>query len=305
MESSIDRKHLYIFLGLAFGLAWIIALIVFLTGGLANSPEIIPGSKLTLAVVLVAVGYMWAPALAHIFTRLITRQGWQDLWLKPNFRENFKYWVIAWFGPGVLTILGIAAYFLVFPGQYDGNLTMLRNMMASNPASKGVDPWTVVLAQTVSALVISPLINGFFTFGEEFGWRAYMLPMLRPMGDWKAYLVSGIIWGVWHAPIIAMGHNYGLEYPGYPWLGILAMIWFCILCGTFLGWVSGCAGSVWPAVIGHAALNGIAGLGALFIASGKANILLGPTPVGVLSSVGFLIAALLIFFLPAKKTASM
>jgi membrane protease YdiL (CAAX protease family) len=303
MESSIDRKHLFIFLSFAFGIAWIIALIVFLTGGLVNSPEIVPGSKITLAVVLVAVGYMWAPALAHIFTRLITRQGWQDLWLKPNFKQNFKYWVIAWFGPGVLTILGIAAYFLVFPGQYDSNLTMLRNLMASNPASKGVDPWTVVLAQTVSALVMAPVINSIFTLGEEFGWRAYMLPMLRPLGDIKAYLISGVIWGLWHAPIIAMGHNYGLEYTGYPWLGILAMTWFCILCGTFLGWVSGRAASVWPAVIGHAALNGIAGLGALFIANGKANVLLGPTPVGVLSSVGFLLATLLIFFLPAKKTA--
>jgi len=303
MESTVDRKRLYIYLGLAFGIAWSVGLIIYLTGGLVNSPVVIPGSAITLAVLLEAFGYMWAPALAHIFTRLITRQGWQDLRLTPNFKKNWKFWLAAWFGPAIMTILGIAVYFLIFPGQFDGNLTTLRTMLASNPASKGTDPWLIVIAQTISALIMAPAINSFFTFGEEFGWRAYMLPMLLPLGDKKAYLISGVIWGLWHAPVIAMGHNYGLEYPGFPWVGIVIMVWFCILCGTFLGWASSRAGSVWPAVIGHAGLNGIAALGLLFVAGGKADNLLGPSPVGIIGSIGFLIAALLILFLPKKEQA--
>jgi membrane protease YdiL (CAAX protease family) len=301
MESSVDRKRLYIFLGFAFGIAWIVGLIIYLTGGLAKSPEIIPGSNITLAVILEAFGYMWAPALAHIFTRLVTRPGWHDLWLKPYFKNGWKYWLAGWFGPGVLTIVGIAVYFLFFPGQFDGNLTSLRSLLDANPTSKGTDPWLIVIAQTLSAFIMAPVINSFFTFGEEFGWRGYLLPLLLPLGEKKAYLLSGIIWGLWHAPVIAMGHNYGLEYAGFPWLGILAMIWFCILCGTFLGWASLRAGSVWPAVIGHAALNGIAALGMLFVAGGKANNLLGPIPVGVIGSIGFLIAALLILINPGKN----
>jgi len=300
MNTEIQKKPLYIYLGFAFGIAWLTALILFFNGGIANSPEIIPGTKITLALVLMAIVYMWAPALAHIFTRLVTHMGWQDLYLRPNFKKNWKFWAAAWITPALATILGGVLYFLLFPAQYDANLTTLSKALAENPASANVNPWIVVIGQLVSAILVSPVINGFFTFGEEFGWRGFMFPRMLPMGEKKAYLVSGVIWGLWHAPVIAMGHNYGLEYPGFPWLGILAMVWFCILAGTFLAWASTQAGSVWPAVIGHAAVNGIAGVALLFLL-GTPFTLLGPTPVGIVGSVGYLIVFCLIFF--RKQTA--
>lgn len=96
-----------------------------------------------------------------------------------------------------------------------------------------------------------------------------------PLGARRAFVLTGAIWGVWHWPVIAMGHNWGLDYPGVPWLGMLAMVWFTFLIGTFLGWATLRSGSVWPAVIGHGAINGIAGIAMLF-ARGRPNPLLGP-----------------------------
>ena len=90
MNNGLDVKRLGIFLALAFGLAWIIGLVIFLTGGLVNSPVLVPQLQLTLAVVLLAVGYMWAPALAHVLTRLLTREGWQDTWLRPHFKRGWR-----------------------------------------------------------------------------------------------------------------------------------------------------------------------------------------------------------------------
>ena len=84
-------------------------------------------------------------------------------------------------------------------------------------------------------------------------------------------VVMGIVWGLWHAPIIAMGHNYGTEYPGAPWTGILATIWIMFILGTFLGWAALRGGSVWPAVIGHGAFNGIAGI-YVFFTQGSPNL---------------------------------
>jgi hypothetical protein len=52
--------------------------------------------------------------------------------------------------------------------------------------------------------------------------------------------------------------------------------------------------SVWPAVIGHAAVNGIGSLGTLFV-RGHPNPLLGPAPAGVIGGLGLAIIALLIF----------
>lgn len=301
MNSSFDRKRLFTYLGFAFGLAWLVALIVFLTGGIANSPEVFPGTKITLALILISLGYMWAPGLAHIFTRLITHQGWDDLFLRLNFKAGWKYWLAAWVGPAILTILGGAAYFFIFPAQYDAGLTIVQKLLSANPASASINPWLVIVGQLVAGILVSPVVNSFFTFGEEFGWRGYMLPHLLPLGERKAYLLSGVIWGLWHAPVIAMGHNYGLDYWGFPWLGILAMIWFCIVVGTFLGWVSIKGKSVWPAVIGHAAVNGIAGLTMLFTL-GSPNLLLGPTPVGVIGLVGYLAVFCWILF-SVKETA--
>lgn len=289
--STIDRRRVTVFLAFAYGIAWAFALVVYLTGGLVNSPVLIPALNVTLATVLLALGVMWAPALAHILTRLVTREGWGDVGLRPNLRRGWPYWLAAWFLPGILTLVGMIAFFALFPTFFDPSLGAIMQLL---PPGASIDPWVLAVAQLVQAMLIAPLINGFFTFGEEFGWRAYLQPKLMPLGGRTAILLVGLIWGLWHAPIIAMGHNYGFDYPGAPWSGILMFVWIAVLFAALLGWVTVRGGSVWPAVIGHGAINGIAGLGVLFL-QGQPNPLLGPLPVGVIGSLGFAVAAAIIF----------
>ncbi len=289
--STIDRRSVTVFLAFAYGIAWAFALVVYLTGGLVNSPVLIPALNVTLATVLLALGVMWAPALAHILTRLVTREGWGDVGLRPNLRRGWPYWLAAWFLPGILTLVGMIAFFALFPTFFDPSLGAIMQLL---PPGASIDPWVLAVAQLVQAMLIAPLINGFFTFGEEFGWRAYLQPKLMPLGGRTAILLVGLIWGLWHAPIIAMGHNYGFDYPGAPWSGILMFVWIAVLFAALLGWVTVRGGSVWPAVIGHGAINGIAGLGVLFV-QGQPNPLLGPLPVGVIGSLGFAVAAAIIF----------
>jgi uncharacterized protein len=301
MEKQVDTRRIWIFLAFAFGIAWATGLVIYLTGGIVNSPKILGGS-VSLALILEATAYMGAPMLAHILTRLVTHEGWKNVFLRPNFRKGWRYWLICWFGPGILTIVGMGFYFLIFPQYFDPALGVVQQLLGAAAARTGsplstINPWLIVFAQTVQALLIAPLLNGIATFGEEFGWRAYLQPRLLPLGARKAMLLMGVIWGVWHWPIIAMGHNYGLNYVGYPWLGMLMMVWFTFLLGVFLGWAVLRAGSVWPAVIGHAAINGIAGLSALLV-KGNPNPLLGPAPVGIVGSIGFIIVVLLIWLSP-------
>ena len=298
MITKENTRRLWIFILLAFGLSWLFALIVYLTGGLADSPVLFPGTPITVALVLFAVGFMWSPALAHILTRLITREGWKRTFIKPNFRRAWPYWLIAWVTPGLLSIAGVLLFFLLFPGNYDSDLGFIRDQLQQTSGSMDViNPWVMVAASTIQAIIIAPLVNGLFTFGEEFGWRAYLQPKLMPLGGRKAVLITGIIWGVWHWPAIIMGHNYGLEYSGYPWAGMLVMVWFTFLTGTFLGWVTIKGDSVWPAVIGHGAINGIASIGFLFI-QGQPNPLLGPAPTGIIASIPWVIFALILFIFP-------
>jgi CAAX protease family protein len=298
MEStSLTKKRIIIYLAISFGIAWITGLVIYLTGGLVDSPKL--AGNISLAFVLLATTYMGAPALANLLTRIITKEGWSNAFLRPKIKSGWLFWLAAWFVPGLLTIIGAIAFFLIFPANYDPGLTVLREMLESSAASVGqplpeINPWIIVIAQTAQAILIAPVLNALPTFGEEFGWRAYLQPKLMTlMNGRKVILLSGVIWGIWHWPAIVMGHNYGLDYPGSPWLGPLAMVWFCIVLGTFIGWVALKGGSVWPAVIAHAAINGIAGIGALLM-QGNVNPLLGPMPTGIIGSIGFSVVAMVL-----------
>ncbi len=302
-QNNIDWKRIAIFLGFAFGISWLTGLVIFLRGGLIESPELIPDSGITEAFVLLATGYMFAPAIGHGATRLITREGWQDLWLTTRFKTGWLYWLAAWFGTPLLIAIGALVYYSLFPQHFDADLVLVTGLLSASGESLPIDPGTLVAIQLVQGILLSPFLNLIPIFGEEFGWRAYLLPKLLPLGERKAYLLSGLIWGLWHAPVIAMGYNYGFDYPGAPWSGVLMFIWVCFVMGTFFGWATLRAKSVWPAVIGHAVLNGTASAVVLFTLEG-ANPLLGPSVVGIIGALGFTLITIWIFLrgIPANQT---
>ena len=87
--------------------------------------------------------------------------------------------------------------------------------------------------------------------GEEYGWRGYLQQELIKMGRVKGVLLVGIIWGVWHAPVIAMGHN----YPGHPVLGPILMVAYAVFLAYVLGYAVLKSGSIWLAAYLHALNN--------------------------------------------------
>ena len=302
MEKS-NIKRIWIFLGFAFGISWATGLVIYLTGGLQNSPMLsIEGTSFSLAYLLLATAYMFGPAIANLLTRWITKEGKANLMLEPHFdRKRWVYWLCAWFLPGLLTIAGLAFFFTVFPQFYDSQLGLITSQLEALDNPTTLNPWMVVVLQAGQALLLSPLLNAVSTFGEEFGWRGYLLSKLLPLGERKAVLLSGVIWGVWHWPVILMGYNYGLDYFGAPFLGPLAMVWFTLVLGILFGWVTIKTDNVWPAVIAHGALNGIASLGILFV-TGNPSSLLGPAPTGIIGGMGFTLVALILFILPGALT---
>lgn len=85
-------------------------------------------------------------------------------------------------------------------------------------------------------------------FGEEFGWRVYLQDRLFYLfGGYKGVLILGIIWGVWHSGTIILGMN----YPGQPVLGNIAMIFGTIIMGIIFSYAVLKTGSVWIAVLLH------------------------------------------------------
>lgn len=104
-----------------------------------------------------------------------------------------------------------------------------------------------------------------------------MPKLMKLFGTGKAAIVGGTIWGLWHLPLICMGQNFGTEYPGYPFLGILLMTVNCICAGSVLTFLTIKSKSIWPAAVMHAVNNSNPGIIALLLNThelGKMNTIL-------------------------------
>ncbi|PKM62122.1 MAG: CPBP family intramembrane metalloprotease domain-containing protein [Firmicutes bacterium HGW-Firmicutes-4] len=284
-------KRIGIFLGITFSLTWILAFGLMANGGLGN-----PYAILVLSAV------MLMPALAVVATRLITKEGFKDFGLKPHLKGHVRYYLAAWFGPALLIALGGLIYFLVFPDQFDPTMSQ----MAGIYAAQGVDLpegslFTIFLTQLLLGIFLAPLLNIITTSGEEIGWRGYLLPKLMEMYSPRVSIViSGIIWGLWHAPIIAMGHNYGTGYPTAPWGGILAMVFFCLVIGSFFSLLVIRTKSFLPAAIAHGSLNGFAAM-SIWFTLGTPSPFIGPLPTGIIGGIGLIVVGILSFIWVGSK----
>lgn len=294
VDGALERRRLALFLVLAFGLAWATAGVLYATGGLTDSPTVFESGPLSLSLtsVLLPTAYMFAPGIANLLTRLLTGEGWDHLMLRPRFFEHWQRYVAAWFAPGLFTALGAALFFIVFPRYFDPTAESFA-AAASGGVDVGMSPLVLAAVAVGAAVVVNPLVNAVFGFGEEFGWRAYLLPKLAPLGLRRAVVVHGLIWGAWHWPLIAMGYEYGFDYVAFPWTGFVVFLPFTVATGTFLAWLTVETGSVWPASLGHGAVNATVVVAVVF-ARGDPNSLLGPLPIGLVGVLPWVALALVL-----------
>lgn len=256
-----------LFVGLAYGLAWLVTLPLWRADPDAAGTSLLAG--LLAPVMMLTPGIA---ALVVVFLARTPRTGrarFLGLWpLRPAKRVVWLT-VAALFGTlaiGFLTV-GVAA----LAGWVTLDLVNFSGFAALNEAAlpEGMDPGILpapglLIALQLALLPLGAVLNSFLSLGEELGWRGWLLPALRPLGTWPALVLSGAIWGVWHAPLTLLGHNYGL----FDWRGVALMTINCVLWGMLIGWLRLRSGSVWPAVLAHGALNAVGNITLLFAAAG-------------------------------------
>ncbi len=248
----IERKSLTWFLIITFLISWPLFVAPLAFGDM----DAITRQLMTQGLWAAA---MWGPGIAAIITTLfIAKKPFSSLRLNTLGPKRFYLW--AWFLPIVLAFVGGLLTLLFGIAKLDLNFTMIRDAMASAAGGGEVPVGIIVLTQVLLAVTLAPFINVLFAMGEELGWRGFLLPQLLPLGQWQAILISGAIWGVWHAPAILQGHN----YPGYPVLGVFMMIVFCVLLGIIISWMYLNTKSPWVAALAHGSVNAVAGLPILF-----------------------------------------
>lgn len=231
---------------------------------------------------------MFTPAISVLITRLLTHEGFGHSYLNPHFRGNLKWYFSTWLLTPVVAYLGTVLYFLIFPGNF--------NLLGSSfSVSSGLTTTSQCISQLMRviplAILINPLMGIPLCFGEEYGWRGYLLPKLNEKyTPLMSTILTGIIWGVWHAPFVAMSYNYGA---GHPLVNILAMVVFSVVIGIIQGFLFFKTRSIWPSVLFHAAENGM-DLWApsdLFM-SKTPNFFIGPDLVGIIGGIGFIVVAI-------------
>lgn len=261
------------FLLLAFGISWGIFGIGWLAGVRSAADP---------WYVAVAALFMLGPGIAAIIrARWVDRRPWADLGLalKPT-RWPFLAWVI----PVGLALVPLHLLVANALGGMTGSVgfgdvevsstrmmfsvrTLLEQAGQEGAAGEVTEamanvPVGVFFAAIALASVFAAFsVNLPFMLGEELGWRGYLFAELRNNNGWKRIGFTGVVWGLWHAPLIAMGHN----YPGaHPVEGIAMMVLFCLVLALLFDWTRVRTRSVWSACVLHGLINGSAGTSGLF-----------------------------------------
>jgi membrane protease YdiL (CAAX protease family) len=318
------------FLGLTFGLTWLLDLVLYLAGGLAK-----PGAGLLLqfqmllpafsAMLLGTFFFKDSPIfyrtnrgasrwfvyfylvltglyLAGVVASLVQPDlgiTLSSVLLIPNFlglillvvlrlkggKQTFVEAGMAggrariWFGYGLglVVFFGLQAWL-----NYVFKLGTLVDLQRSFPqlATSNLPASVLLFSIALNTVILGPFLGLIIAFGEEYGWRGFLQPELIKLGRVRGVFLLGVIWGVWHWPVIWMGYN----YPGQPLLGSLFMVVYCIILAYFLAYAVFKSKGVWTAAYLHALNNQAASFFMLAVVA----------PVSVIYSFGMGLPALLL-----------
>ncbi|WP_433869251.1 CPBP family intramembrane glutamic endopeptidase [Saccharopolyspora sp. CA-218241] len=250
------------FVAFSFTLAWLVALPLWIGNGLA-----------TPWFPVAAIAMMMTPAIAALVVVFFVESPQHKaaalgIWpVKPVRRlVGYSALGIVVSIALVLVALPVGALLGVYPADFVNFSAFQQTLDEQGAGAELPIPIGVLIAIQLITIPAAALINFIPALGEELGWRGWLLPKLLPLGTLPALLISGVIWGLWHAPLILLGYN----YPSAPgWLGLTAMVIMCILVGAVFSWLRLRSGSVWPAALAHAAFNGAGGSYLLFAMAGE------------------------------------
>jgi len=196
--------------------------------------------------------------------------------------------VVAWLLPLTVVACIVIAAVLLRVGAPDFSLVRGLNYLAISagrmPPHAPSHPWLLIaaFALPVNAILATPIL-----FGEEFGWRGYLQLRLFPDRPLRSAIVTGVIWGVWHYPLLLRGY----DFPRNRLAGLIVFPVTTILLSIIFGWLRLKTGSIWSAALAHSATNAIGMALSLLLFSGDGSLLfvsylgiLGWLPLGTFSA---------------------
>ncbi len=225
---------------------------------------------------ILAFMYMPAPLYAYMINQSLSKESYavNKFFDKSGLTLKNFFLTIGMFITWAILLLGVT--FLlgkIFPSYFGTLITdtesLARHISSLNGSSGGsanvpFGPIFLVIMSFVSAIIAGFTINLLFALGEEISWRGYLMQEFAHLPFVKRNLLIGAIWGIWHAPIIIQGYNYGtsLAIPG-----VFAFILFCIGFSFAFGVIADKTKNVLFAGALHGMFNAFAGVFILILTS--------------------------------------
>lgn len=203
-----------------------------------------------------------SPMLMAVLLRSLGGDGWKDAGLRPNLRKSWRWYLFS------LLAYPVTIAMVVLLGLVAGMITANR-------------PLDVLLPALVVGMAAQLLPRMLFALFEEWGWRGYLEPRLAALGmpDLRRHLLVGLIWAVWHFPLIV-----STDYTEVPLTIFLPLFVVGVtLTAIVYGQLRKASGTVWTSVLIHGVGNTVlwASVQSDLIAVNN-KILAQPAPEGVL-----------------------
>ena len=187
---------------------------------------------------LTAFGGMWSPFVGLLVTRLVFPDGrrrgslaglgWK--WSRT------KYQVGSFFLPGLYVgVAHLAVWVFGLAGFWDA-------------------PLSEVAVLVLKRMAMGVTVGSVLAFGEEVGWQGFLVPQLYKMMSFtKTSLARGLIWSLWHYPLI-IGGVYGPSSTPL-WYRMLFFTITLTAVSFAFTWLRVRSGSLWTGVFLHAGHN--------------------------------------------------
>ena len=193
---------------------------------------------------------MWWVTVSSVVARLMLRESPRDLSFRWGGWAGTRAIIVATALP---LVVGFAAYGISWStglAKFSGLKlphSVLGIYLLGSPATRFLDFLLVMLT-------VGGLYSCMAAAGEEIGWRGYMLTRLIESGVPAPLFVSGIVWGLWHTPLILSG-----QYASgpHPVLSAVLFVGDVIGIGYVFAWLRLSSGSIWPCIWAHGVWNAV------------------------------------------------
>jgi membrane protease YdiL (CAAX protease family) len=190
---------------------------------------------------------MYMPAVASIVPRLTFRDGFGDVSFRFGGWEGIRAMSLAWAYTVAVGFLAYGTAWATGLAKFHPPLPPESHLYTNSAAAN-------LLTSFALMATLGTVVSCRSAFGEEVGWRGYMLTRLIAVGVPKPVLVSGLIWALWHVPLILSGqYAAGLR----PQLSAMLFVLGNVADAYLAAYDRLRSGSVWPAVMYHGAWNAI------------------------------------------------